>query len=112
MDRDSRPCPYNRASKDPPAGRHRVAAKGVLVHEQAKRAGMNRGPVTVSVLQAGGDLIPVDGLVRLQRILRLGLHAEGNAEIADIADGIALLGKYLRQRLTGILVVVGYVVVE
>ena len=73
---------------------------------------MDGGPIAVRILQSGRDLIPVCGLVRLQRILRLGLHAKGDAEIADIADGIALLGENLRECLTGILVVVGNVVIE
>ena len=33
-----------------PTGRHRLATERILVHEQAERAGMNRGPVAVGVL--------------------------------------------------------------
>src|SRR4029077_1488935 len=65
-----------------PAGWDRLAAKRILVHEQAERSGMDGGPVTVGVLEAGGDLIPVDGLIGFKCILRLGLHPEGDAEIA------------------------------
>ena len=73
---------------------------------------MDSSPVAVGVLQASGDLIPVCGLIGLQGILRLGLHAEGDAKITDIANRIAFLGKDLRQRLTGILVVVRNIIVE
>jgi hypothetical protein len=68
--------------------------------------------MAVRVLQAVRDLIPIDGLIGLQCVLRLGLHAEGDAEIADIADGIALLGENLSQCLAGILVVMGDIVVQ
>src|SRR6478672_11843916 len=73
---------------------------------------MNGGPVTIGILQTSGDLIPLGGLIGLQRILCLGLHAESDAEIADITDRIAFLGENLRQCLAGILVVVRYIVVE
>ena len=73
---------------------------------------MNRGPVAAGILQASGDLIPFRRLVRLKRILRFGFHAEGHAEIADIADRIVFFGENLSQRLTRILVVVRDIVVE
>jgi hypothetical protein len=95
-----------------PAGRHRLAAERILVDEQPERAGMDRGPVAVRILQSSRHLIPFRGLIGLQRILRLGLHAEINSEIADIADGIVLLGEDLRQSLTGVLVIVGDIVVQ
>ena len=73
---------------------------------------MDGGPIAVGVLQTGRDLVPIGRPIGFQRILRLRLHAEGDAEIADVADGIALLGENLRECLTGILVVVGNVVIE
>ena len=73
---------------------------------------MDCGPKAVRILQSRRDLIPVGRLVGLQCILGLCLDAEGDAEIADIADRIALLRKDLRERLTGVLVVVGNLVVE
>src|SRR6516164_7749132 len=73
---------------------------------------MDRGPVTVRILQTGRDLVPVDRLVGFERVLRLGLHAEGDPEIADVADRIVLLGQNLCQRLTGVLVVMRDIVVE
>src|SRR5207237_2583418 len=51
-----------RLQKILPAGWHWLAAQRVLVHEQAKRTGVNGGPVTVRVLQAGRHPIPVHGL--------------------------------------------------
>ena len=95
-----------------PAGRHRLAAERILVDEQAERAGMNRRPVAVGVLQPGRHLVPVLRLVGLQRVLGLCLHAEGDAEIADIGDRVVLFRQDLRQRLAGILVVVRNIVVE
>ena len=73
---------------------------------------MNGGPVAIRVFQASGDLIPVHRLIGLERVLRLRLHAESDAEIADVANRIALLGQDLGQRLTRILVVVGNIVIE
>jgi len=95
-----------------PASRDRLAAKRILVHKQAERAGMDRGPVTVRILQTGRDLVPVDWLVGFERVLRLCLHAEGDPEIADVADRIVLLGQNLRQRLARVFVVMRDIIVE
>ena len=73
---------------------------------------MNRGPVAVRILQAGGDFVPFGWLIRLERVLRFRLHAEIDAEIADVANRIVLLGEDLRQRLTRVLVVMRNVVVQ
>src|SRR5262249_53085052 len=58
-----------------PACRYRLAAECILVDEQPERAGMNGCPIAIGILNAFRHLLPVHRLVRLERILRLCLHA-------------------------------------
>ena len=95
-----------------PARRHRLAAERILVHEQAERAVVDRVPVAFRILQAGRNVVKALRLVRLQHACLFRLVADVDAHIGDIGDRIAFLSDQLRQRLSGILVVMRDVVAE
>ncbi|KGC54213.1 hypothetical protein DO65_5953 [Burkholderia pseudomallei] len=88
-----------------PRARHRLAVERVLVDEEAERAGVDREPVALRVLEIRRDVAPVRGLVGGDDALVLRLERRGHAEIDDVRDGALLLGDQLRDRLARVLVV-------
>ena len=75
------------------------------VDHQAHRAGVDRNPGAVGVLEARGHLLPAFALVVFDEPLVFGVDGKGNAEVGGVGDGIVRFGDDLRDGLAGILVV-------